>query len=210
MKRQMILRLSAVGLIAGMIFIQAFADDAPDPTESLTFSGMGLAAIGDLADNAVERVREFAERNTGVPVRIREVADFSASSLSEIALELASERPEEDAAFVLLYAEPNDFSEHAIYYYDLRTAIVNVTRLRTDDEERFLRRVERLTMRSLGLLMDVRPVPNPQSAMWPYQTLEELDQMGRNFDPPSLRDFQSNATRLGIELIEDSPFFMIR
>jgi hypothetical protein len=64
-------------------------------------------------------------------------------------------------------------------------------------------------MRGIGLLLDVPQVPNPQSAMWSYRTMEELDWMGRNFDPPSLMKLQQNAIVMGLPLIKDSPFLII-
>ncbi len=186
------------------------AADEQGVEESTGFTGVGVAVVGEMDAAAVERIRAFAERNTSIRVRIREVPAMAAESLGEVADALAPLRVEEDAAFVLLYVGDSDFPDHTVYRYNQRTGIVNVSLLHTDDEERFLRRIEKLTMRSLGLLLNVPPVPNPQSAMWTYSTLEELDLMGRNFDPPSLRNIQVNAQELGIELIADSPFLMIR
>lgn len=199
-----------MGLAASRLAAEEDVGALADSSGGIRFSGVGLAVVGEMDEAAVERVREFAERNTGIPVRLREVPTVTAASLGEVADALTAERIEEDAAFVLLYAGDADFPAHTVYRYDRRTGIVNVSLLQTDDEEMFLRRIEKLTMRSLGLLMNVPPVPNPQSAMWNYSSLEELDLMGRNFDPPSLRVIQLNAQEMGIELISDSPFLMIR
>lgn len=213
---RILMLLSWIGFMAGGAVAESIEKVESDPQQDEvttpvdSFSGVGLAVIGDLDDSWAERVRSFAERNTGIAVRLRDVSAPSATGMGDIALELANERNPEDAAFVLLYAGAGDYSEHAVYQYDVLTAIVNVTLLRTDDEEQFLRRVEKLTMRSLGLLLDVPPVPNPQSAMWTYRTFEELDWMGRNFDPPSLRTIQKNAMDLGIPLVEESSFFKLR
>lgn len=201
--------LTVNGVLADQADTPAVAEEAAEAAET-AFTGVGIAVVGELDEAAVERVRAFAERNTSIPVRVRDITLASGANLGKVADQLAPERVPEDAAFILLYAGESGFTDHTVYRYHARTGIVNVTLLQTDDEEQFLRRVEKLTMRSLGLLMNVPPVPNPQSAMWTYSNLEELDLMGRNFDPPSLRVIQRNAVDMGIELIADSPLRMIR
>lgn len=191
-----------IGLLAGLP-VHADEDGADG------YTGLALAVVGDMPAEQVERLRSFAEVNTSIPVVLREVQAYEEDALTVMARALADVRHPEDAALVLLYAGTQSFDEHALYLYEDFVAMVNTTALATEDEERYMRRVERVMMRSFGLLMDVPVVPNPQSAMWAYRTLEELDFMGRNFDPPSLIAIQRNAVAKGIPLIVDGPFMVL-
>ena len=187
-----------------------WADEGLAPDSDSGYTGLALAVVGDLSADQVERVRAFMELNTAIPVTLRETDAIEADTLGGVADALVDLRDPADAALILLYAGEQDFAEHAVYRYEQGVGIINARLMRTEDEEIFLRRLERLGMRSAGLLLDVPLVPNPQSAMWTYQTMEHLDFMGRNFDPPSLKAIQENAQALGIRLNEDSPFLIIR
>lgn len=173
--------------------------------------GIGLVAIGDIPAPLMERLRAFAEFNTAIPVRIRPALPYGGQSLYQEGEAVAQSKAEADVALVALVDGDFSFTEHAVYRYTDGVALVNVREMRVDapDEEIFARRLEKLTMRSIGLLLDVEPVPNPFSAMWSYQTKEDLDMMGRNYDPPSLLQVQRKAMRRGIRLLEDTPFNMM-
>ena len=58
--------------------------------------------------------------------------------------------------------------------------------------------------------MGLEPSPNPLSAMTHYSTLEELDQIGRNLDPPWLIKLQEKAVEWGIEIDTEGPYYMLR
>lgn len=180
--------------------------------ETTTYAGVSLGIVGTLPVEQVDRVRDFVEVNTSIPVRMltEPLTADEQHSLGAVLDQFADQRGEMDAALVLIYAGDQAFDAHTVYRYDEGVGIVNATLMQVPDEEQFMRRVEKLAMRSVGLLLDVPLVPNPQSAMWTYRTMDELDFMGRNFDPPSLIKVQENAAALGIPLIEDSPYWLMR
>ena len=173
--------------------------------------GLAIGVIGSMPCDQVERVRAFVEKNTAIAVRRLDTVEPAepAALLEDAVAWVDDQREPRDACVVWFYTGDESSEEHAIYQYEQATAVVNVNALMTDDEEVYMRRLERLAMRSVGLLLDVPPVPNPQSAMFSYRTLEELDRMGRNFDPPSLMRLQENAVDKGIPLIKPSPFLML-
>ena len=173
-------------------------EDAGAPT------GVAVAAIGEVSAEHMERVRSFVERNTSIEARLLEPQDATGESLSEILDSLAHLRTPEQACVVLLYAGDREFEDHTVYRYEAGVGIVNAGLMVTADEEVYLRRLEKLTMRSVGLLMGVEMVPNPQSAMWTYRSMSDLDAMGRNFDPPSLMRLREIARKQAIPLIKDS------
>jgi len=172
-------------------------------------TGVAIAVIGELPEAHMERVRAFVEHNTSIKARLLDPQTSDADTLSGMLDELAHLNTPEQACVVFLYAGDRGFEEHTVYRYESGVGVVNAALMATDDEEMYLRRLEKLTMRSVGLLLDVELVPNPHSAMWTYLDMEELDAMGRNFDPPSLVRLQENARALGIPLIEDSPYLLI-
>jgi len=174
--------------------------------------GIALVPVGPVEPALVERVRAFVESNTCVPVRIRKGDIVLKGSLYETMQGAAVAKEVADEMLVVLVWGGKEWPEHAVYDYAQMTGAVNVRLLLEHDEpepEMAERRVEKLVMRSVGLLMDVPQVPNPQSAMFAYQNMEELDAIGRNFDPPSLLRFQENVLKRGIQLIEDCSFNMM-
>lgn len=194
-------------LICGLIFSGVGSTLAEEPHEEL---GIGLVAVGSFPPELLERLRSFAEFNTAMPIRIRPAQPYHGKALFEEGATLATVKSPSDVALVALAYDDFDFKEHAVYRYADGIAVINARALQVGDPdaEGWARRLEKLTMRSIGLLLDVDSVPNPLSAMYPYQSMEELDMMGRNYDPPSLLQVQRKAMQRGIRLQEDTPFNM--
>lgn len=195
--------------LMGLVWLGTMLAGAESGEQEGPPTGLAIAAIGDVSADHMERVRAFVERNTSIETRLLEPQDATGESLSEIVDSLAHLRTPEQACVVLLYAGDPEFEDHTVYRYETGVGIVNAGLMAAEDEEVYLRRLEKLTMRSVGLLMGVEMVPNPQSAMWTYRTMSDLDAMGRNFDPPSLMRLQEIARRKDIPLIKDSPFLLI-
>ncbi len=203
-KRYWLFALVVIGLSQG-----AWSNDHVAETASTT--SVGLSVVGDLSSDQLERIRHFVEWNAALPVQIRDLEQpDDIAALADLPAAIVDQGYATDAAWVIIVAESNPFSEHSIYNYDLDIAIINAGAIWTDDEETLLRRLEKLTMRAYGLLFDAPLVPNPHSALWAYRTIEELDAMGRNFDPPSLKRVQENAVARGVSLFADSPFLIVR
>ena len=179
--------------------------ESPVEAEVDAPTGIAIAAIGELSDAHMERVRAFVQRNTSIATRLLEPQSASGEDFSEILDTLAPLRTSEHACIVFLYAGEDTFEEHTVYRYESGVGVVNAALMQTEDEERYLRRLEKLTMRSVGLLLGVEMVPNPHSAMWSYRTMSDLDAMGRNYDPPSLMRLHDRARAMGIPLIERQP-----
>lgn len=186
-------------VIVFVLFAFMFSGVAEEPATS--YEGVAIGVIGDWTSEYVERVRAFVQANTRIPVRLIEPVYVSADTLGGTLDVVAAFRGAEDAVVVFLYAGQGEFEEHTVYRYEQKAGIVNLRPLFDEEEETYLRRVEKLAIRSVALLFDVPLVPNPHSALWTYRTMEELDFMGRNLDPPSQMRLQQNAEALGITLI---------
>lgn len=204
MKRMM---LCMTGLL--LLWVNSPRADEMTETAATAPTGVAIAAIGDISAEHMERIRAFVEYNTSIRARLLESQPEAGGTFSEMLDALHTLRTPELACVVFLYAGEQDFEEHTVYRYESGVGMVNAKLMMTDDEERYLRRLEKLTMRSVGLLLDVPLVPNPQSAMWTYRTMEELDAMGRNYDPPSLMRIQENALQREIPLIKDNPYLLV-
>jgi hypothetical protein len=81
-------------------------------------------------------------------------------------------------------------------------AVVNVSRMETNDREVFRKRLQRQVMRAAGFLFGLEPPPDPYCVTRHYQTLEELDKMGMNFHPPWQARFKAEARERGMEVHE--------
>ncbi len=178
-----------------------------DVDERESVGGIVLGYSGEIPEDLAIRVRAFIEYHTAIPVRLTPVEMGDGESLREIG-EPLNKILEPDDVFLVVFAWPDTGheanEEHAAYLYDHEVAVINARVLEdTDDLETYGRRLEKVAMHSVGIMLGVEPVPNPRSAMFPYRTIEQLDMMGRNYDPPSLHNVQRAASKRGIDLMED-------
>ncbi|MEI7851979.1 MAG: hypothetical protein WCH86_09115, partial [Kiritimatiellales bacterium] len=67
-----------------------------------------------------------------------------------------------------------------------------------DDAEKFGRRVERQVMRAAAFSFGLEPTPDPFCVTRDYDSLEDLDTMGRNFSPPWQGRFAEEALKRGL------------
>lgn len=146
----------------------------------------------------LERVRAFAERELQIPVRAVEnpklagKADFKA-------LEKAARRVKTDAdVSLIILAGFNGEPRHLAVYSADGIALINAQALYTAEEEVFARRIERQVMRAAAFSFGLTPTPDPFCVTHDYNSLEELDAMGRNFSPPWQGRFAEEAEKRGL------------
>lgn len=174
---------------------------------------VALTACGTIDPKLVARVHDWAAEQLALPVPMVEAAPLEGEplSLDAVAEAMSAVVPEQSLGLVVLFAGETPQSHHGIYRPDLRVVVVNA-RIMMDnpDEELVARRLERQVIRGICTLMGLDFSPNPESAMATYSTMEELDQMARNLDPPWLIKLQERALELGIPLDPNSPYNMFR
>jgi predicted Zn-dependent protease len=146
----------------------------------------------------LERVRAFAEQELHVPVRALEKPNL-AGKKSFQALEKVARRvkTDTDVTLIVLSGFKNE-SQHMTVYSNSNIAVVNVLPLRTDDAEKFARRIERQVMRAAAFSFGLEPTPDPFCVTRDYDSLEDLDSMGRNFSPPWQGRFAEEAAKRGL------------
>ena len=157
----------------------------------------------------LERVRAFAEQELHVPVRALEKPNlagkesFPRHSLARAsgwqAMEKAAQSVKTDADVTLIVLTGfNNESQHLMVYSNRSIAVVNIQPLYTDDAEKFGRRVERQVMRAAAFSFGLEPTPDPFCVTRDYDSLEDLDTMGRNFSPPWQGRFAEEALKRGL------------
>ncbi len=157
----------------------------------------------------LERIRAYAEQELRVPVRALEKPDlagkesFPRHSLARAsgwqAMEKAAQGIKTDADVTLIVLTGfNNESQHLAVYSNSHIAVVNVQPLYTDDAKKFGWRVERQVMRAAAFSFGLEPTPDPFCVTRDYDSLEDLDSMGRNFSPPWQGRFADEAAKRGL------------
>lgn len=146
----------------------------------------------------LERVRAFAERELQVPVRAVENPKLAGKAGFK-ELERAARRVKTDAdVSLIILAGFNGEPRHLAVYSADGIALINAQALYTADEEIFARRIERQVMRAAAFSFGLPPTPDPFCVTHDYNSLEELDTMGRNFSPPWQGRFAEEAEKRGL------------
>ena len=146
----------------------------------------------------LERIRAFAEQELHVPVRAVEKPNLAGKESFQ-AMEKAAQSVKTDADVTLIVLTGfNNESQHLAVYSNSSIAVVNIQPLYTDDAEIFGRRVERQVMRAAAFSFGMEPTPDPFCVTRDYDSLEDLDTMGRNFSPPWQGRFAEEAVKRGL------------
>lgn len=170
-----------------------------------------LVRAGELDEALLQRLRNWGQDQLAIAVPLAESLEVPDGASLEAVAEAASQRlAPEDLGAVVLYVAKGDVRHHGVLQPEHRVVVVNVNTMREGaDDEKLARRLERQVIRGIGLLMGLDLSPNPHSAMADYQSLEELDAIGRNLDPPWQLKLQERARDLGLSVDPDNPYYML-
>lgn len=189
-------------------------DPAPEavaePGEKKPVPGLAFGVVGPVDASFAAGIERWVEENTAMQLENVGVIEADMSSFDAVAEAAGKKMPEAGVGMVVLMEGPEELTAHGVHNQQAKVVVINVRVFRDADETKFIWRVERQAMRGVGYLMGLDLSPNPQSVMSPYATLEDLDRIGRNFDPPWLVNLQNRAREIGIPLDEESGFFMLR
>jgi len=109
--------------------------------------------------------------------------DLDCSHAAECMGLLSSEKAPDDLAVIGLIRLPKS-EVHQIINTNRMIALINVASLKSEDQKRYTWRLERMIMRSVAFLLGIKPAPDPRCVTRPYQSMDDLDSMGRNYTPP--------------------------
>lgn len=170
-----------------------------------------LTKVGDLPAGLMDHLKAWAEESLVIPVPLGESLNSDSDQMEAVVPLAAKLLQADDAGVVVLHANATPDQPNGIYRPQERVVVINVTDMREGaDDAKLAARLERQVIRGICVLMGLEWSPNPESAMAQYGSLEELDRMGRNLDPPWLLKFQERARELGIPLDPDSPMNFFR
>ncbi len=213
------------GLLCLLLLISSAGVQAQDPVEpaadpvgeqvkpGVVWLPPAIVAFGDVDDHLVTRTREWAGKNLAIPVEVLPAQPMNQlGSLDEVSQVAAAMLETNRIGIVVVWRPNSEVMNHGAYYPELRVAVVNLNPMLTPetDSEIIERRIDRQVIRGICMMFGLEPSPNPYSAMFNYQTLEDLDTIGRNLDPPWLIRLQEKAVELGIPVDAENEFNMIQ
>lgn len=167
----------------------------PSVSQAKTITIANAAAVDA---ELLEQLRQFAEDQLHVPVRAVEMPRL-AGHKSFQALEKAALRLKMDADVTLIVLSGlSAETEHLKVYSEDGVALVNTTPLSIEDPNVFARRVERQVMRAAAFSFGLPPTPDPFCVTRNYNSLKDLDRMGRNYSPPWQGRYAEEAAKRGL------------
>ncbi len=197
------------GFIAATLFLPITSRAEEGETDALP---VALVVFGDVDPSLIERARVWAEANLAIPVPLLAAdADAAYDTFDEASAAAAAIMEQNRLGLVVLWKPASDVMNHGAFFPDARISIANMNAMITPDtkNEVIARRIERQVIRGIALVMGLEPNPNPHSAMFAYTTLEQLDAIGRNLDPPWLIRLQEKALAAGLPLDPDNSFNLV-
>lgn len=151
----------------------------------------------------LERLQNFAQENSGLRIWLGQPVAYEGEDARE-ALDQSRTAADQTAGDGVIAVVGSRLTTNAHGFYDpaIRAGLVNLAELARgvgEDKEKFYRRAERQVMRVIGMLCGLGPCPNPRCVMYNYRTIDELDEIGRNFCPPCLGKLEQAARSRGFE-----------
>lgn len=179
--------------MVSILSLSAGCSSTPDRTEkSLT-----IVNAASLDSDRLDAVRLFVASQLQIPVRLIEEPRLSEENSFQTLEKVAEQyRHELDVIYVVIANVEG--ARHLAVYEDSRVAVINSRALYTEDAKRFYRRIERQVMRAAAFCVGLPPTPDPFCVTRNYKSLEDLDQMGRNYSPPWQGRFAQEAGELGL------------
>jgi hypothetical protein len=191
----------AAMLMVGCCLVTAVshAEEAP-ATAGKTIAVVG---VGDIDVGTMEAVRQFAEENSLFKVRLLPALQPVGGTLDQEGSAAAKTMGDNDLFVVAVVMPKEDIKAHGVYLPDARVAVVNALAMKPTEDKKdfFTRRLQRQTVRSIGMLMGLEACPNPQCCMTSYRNVEEMDQIGMNFCPPCWDKEEKLGKAKGLEPI---------
>lgn len=162
---------------------------------------LNVVNAGAVSPELLERVRAFAQKELRVPVRSAEEPSLAQQTDFQ-SLEKAAGKTKSAGDVTYIVLAELDGEEHLKVFPEAGIGLVNVKPLRTDDAEKFARRVERMVMRAAAFCFELPPTPDPYCVTRDYRSLDDLDRMGINYSPPWQARYADEAARRGLKPVQ--------
>lgn len=159
---------------------------------------IGLVDGADLPEAVQTGIVEYVRLNLGVPLAFRTGSIEATGGLERAAETLRGQKQENEVLLIGFVRPPESEDLHLTLNTNARVAAINVTALADPDRQTLTWRLQRQVMRASAFLVGLSSSPDPHGVTRPYQSLEDLDGMGRNFSPPWRRQFLQRAAGKGL------------
>lgn len=194
---------TAFRMWVGLVGLAACAED---PARTFT-----VTTLGPVDTQWVARVTAWAGRNLALPVEAGAPLAAEVATLEDAITAALQPRPANQVGRIVLIHPKEVSKAHGVLRPEAGVALINVSAMQADgaSDEVVQLRLERQIIRAICMLLGLESSPNPQSAMCTYASLDELDALGRNLDPPWLMRVQTAAKEKGIPVDPSNPFNMV-
>lgn len=155
----------------------------------------------------VERVQGWMSTNLFYEVRVQRLPDWEGGS-GEAQLKVLKDKIERPGIVTVVLSDRLEDEKHAVVFPNEKLGIVNVPLLAPEVNETTLRRLDRQAIRIVGFSLGVPPQPIPFCALYPYENLNQLDQIGRGFSPPAMALYRRQLMEHGVPLSPDAEKFL--
>jgi len=177
-----------------ILFLVVIVSSGPAPEASTKKEEQKVLMISSTCNvdaGLTSKIEEHVSYNLGTKFRRGKCVDFDTEVFDNIAKAAFKSMEPQDFYGLVLYDLPTNIVNVTIYTITNRLAVINLERLRrgtpplNDDDERFIRRVKKESMRALGTLIGVPKCPTYTCAMYTHgEDPDSLDKKGYNFCPP--------------------------
>ncbi|MBU0678191.1 MAG: hypothetical protein KJ626_08725 [Verrucomicrobia bacterium] len=176
---------------------QLLAEDTPDVKK------IALVNVGAVDAGTAESIRVFMEDNLTVPVRLLNLKASEEQDLVKLGTSLTQNMTWFDVCLVALVSPAVPTHEGLILAPDYQWALIDVGALKTDDagDQAVDMRIKRQTLRSVAFLFGLPFSPDPRCVFRRVNSVQQLDEMGSNFSPPTMESFYTVAAERGLNVI---------
>jgi hypothetical protein len=158
-----------------------------------------VVAPEGMDEQVVTRVQDWMTRNLYYEVRVERVPEWKPAAAAD-QMTAVLEHVDSPGMVTVILAHQLPEGQHAVVDPARMAGVVNVSLLVPEINETTLRRLDRQAMRTVGFSLGIQPQPIPFCCLYPYQNMEQLDQIGRGFSPPAMALYRKQLQAKGFPL----------
>jgi len=184
------------------ILITGYSANAKEPEKTVL-----LANFEAINSQTLERIQNFVQAELSIRIRATTIKQTSISGNAMKPDKFKSFKKDNDLIMVALVATTNTMPVTTLLSTNDFLAVINLSDVKSTDNEIFSRRAERLVMRAIAFLSGLPPSPDGYCVTRDFRSLAELDKMGRNLCPPWKSKFNDYARESKLAMpIDDMNF----
>jgi hypothetical protein len=159
-----------------------------------------LANAAGIDTNVFEAIRSNTECELKVNVKALNLTPLKSKDLKETGKKDFFSKSKNEVCIVVFVTSYPNISDHAAIMTNEHVAVVNISALKAESFPKFISRMKRWSIRGVAFALGVTPDIDPHGVMCDYSTLNDLDEIGMNFSPPSAEMFKKLALLHGLKI----------